>query len=50
MRTATQAFVSALLLIVYLRFVTPVGLVLRLVRDPLHRELDSTARTYWIRS
>ena len=36
-----------LLLIAYFLLVTPVGLVLRLVRDPLHRRWDAGAPSYW---
>lgn len=34
---------------VFFLTVTPTGLVMRLVgKDPLHRRLDPTAKTYWI--
>ena len=35
------------LFIIYWLLVTPVGLVLRLTRDPLHRRWDRSASTYW---
>jgi hypothetical protein len=42
-----RACVLALLAVVYLFVVVPVGMVTRLVRDPLHRALRPDARTYW---
>jgi hypothetical protein len=39
---------GALLTVVYLLVVTPIGLLLRLVgRDPLERRIDRGAATYW---
>ncbi len=32
---------------VYYLVLTPVALLVRLVRDPLHRRRDSRADTYW---
>ncbi|MEE1754120.1 hypothetical protein [Streptomyces sp. SP18CS02] len=39
-----------LLLIVYYVFVTPVGLLSRILNDPLARRWDRSADTYWISS
>ncbi|NLU67794.1 hypothetical protein [Streptomyces sp. HNM0574] len=41
---------TALLAVVYAVVVTPVGLVSRLVRDPLARKWDRNAGTYWVPS
>lgn len=38
---------SALLAVVYLLVITPIGLVARVVRDPLRRRLDPAAPSYW---
>ncbi|MDH6131758.1 hypothetical protein P3T37_001132 [Kitasatospora sp. MAA4] len=35
-------------LLLYYLFVVPVGLILRLVRDPLRRRPDPSAESYWI--
>jgi hypothetical protein len=32
---------------VYVLVVTPIGLVLRVIHDPLHRRRDRAAATYW---
>lgn len=32
---------------VYVLVVTPIGLLLRVIHDPLHRWRDRTAVTYW---
>ncbi|MFD3522745.1 hypothetical protein [Streptomyces sp. NPDC058653] len=40
---------SALLAAVYLLVITPVGLVARVVRDPLRRRPDRAATSYWNR-
>jgi hypothetical protein len=41
---------SLLLVLVYYGVLTPIGLVLRLVgRDPLHREFDRSAASYWVK-
>lgn len=37
-----------LLFLLYLLVFTPIGLVSRLVRDPLRRKWDSRAQTYWV--
>ena len=37
---------TALLALVYYLVITPVGLVSRLVHDPLHRSLNRRASTY----
>ncbi|MBT2383374.1 hypothetical protein [Streptomyces sp. ISL-11] len=37
-----------LLIAVYYLLVTPIGLLSRLVRDPLTRRWDRGARSYWI--
>ncbi|MCW2502789.1 MAG: hypothetical protein JWO79_1073 [Actinomycetia bacterium] len=37
------------LALVYYLLVTPIGLVSRLVRDPLRRRKDPRAASYWIR-
>lgn len=39
---------TALLALVYYLVVTPVGLVCRIVHDPLRRRLDPAASTYMI--
>lgn len=39
-----------LLLLAYLLLVTPVGLVRRVVKDPLTRRWSRRADTYWISS
>ncbi|WP_155070816.1 hypothetical protein [Streptomyces taklimakanensis] len=39
---------TVLLAIVYYLVVTPVGLLARVVRDPLARGWDRGARTYWV--
>lgn len=39
---------TVLLLLLYYLIVTPIGAVCRLVRDPLHREWNSGAASYWI--
>ena len=34
--------------LVFYGFVTPIGLMMRLFgRDPLHRQIDTSARSYW---
>ncbi|MFD3484643.1 MULTISPECIES: hypothetical protein [unclassified Streptomyces] len=38
---------SVLLAAVYLLVITPIGLVARVVRDPLRRRPDRGAPTYW---
>ncbi|MEU9117765.1 hypothetical protein AB0D04_40065 [Streptomyces sp. NPDC048483] len=38
---------TALLAFLYVFVVTPIGLLRRLVRDPLTRRWDPRARTYW---
>ncbi|MED7951468.1 hypothetical protein [Streptomyces sp. BE303] len=47
---ARRTGLQLLLLLVYLLVFTPVGLVARLVRDPLDRAVDRTAASYWITS
>jgi hypothetical protein len=37
-----------LLFLVYFLVVTPIGLVSRIIHDPLRRCLDRRARSYWI--
>ena len=37
------------LALVYYLVLTPIGLVSRLVRDPLRRRFDARAASYWIR-
>ncbi|MFF1443500.1 hypothetical protein [Streptomyces sp. NPDC058295] len=44
-----RACVFVLLAVSYLFVLVPVGLVTRLVRDPLDRALRPGARTYWNR-
>ncbi|MEV7194342.1 hypothetical protein AB0N81_21420 [Streptomyces sp. NPDC093510] len=44
-----RAGVTALLAVVYLLIVIPVGCALRLWRDPLDRAPRPRARTYWTR-
>ncbi|MGW3205730.1 hypothetical protein [Streptomyces sp. NPDC001135] len=39
---------KALLTITYFLLITPIGLLSRLVRDPLARKWDQKADTYWI--
>jgi hypothetical protein len=39
---------KALLFVFYIVVVTPAGLVLRLVRDPMRRRLDSRTPSYWV--
>jgi hypothetical protein len=39
---------TLLLLLAYYLVVTPVGLVGRLVRDPMSRRWDKGAQSYWI--
>ena len=41
---------TALLFLRYYLVVTPAGLIARLGRDPLSREWDAAASTYWIPS
>ncbi|HEY4025565.1 MAG TPA: hypothetical protein VGO86_03960 [Candidatus Dormibacteraeota bacterium] len=38
---------AVLLFVTYWLFVTPVGLLLRTVHDPMRRRWDPRARTYW---
>jgi hypothetical protein len=39
-----------LLGVVYFGWITPVGLLMRLFgRDPMHRRLDRSAASYWVR-
>lgn len=38
------------LLLVYILFITPAGLLGRLVRDPMARRWNRSAATYWIPS
>ncbi|WP_405165491.1 hypothetical protein OG203_10510 [Nocardia sp. NBC_01499] len=38
---------TLLLALAYFVLVVPLGLLLRLVRDPLRRRWDRQARTYW---
>lgn len=45
---APAVIVRAVLTLVYYLIVTPLGLVLRLLRDPLARRLDRRAGTYWV--
>ncbi|MGW2546314.1 hypothetical protein ACWC5I_36970 [Kitasatospora sp. NPDC001574] len=47
---ARRTGLQLLLLLVYLLVFTPVGLVARLVRDPLDRAVDRSAASYWITS
>lgn len=47
MGTLVRAAVSVLVLTVYVLVVAPVGLVVRLVRDPLRRRPDPGADSYW---
>lgn len=37
-----------LLLAVYVFVVTPIGLIAKLVHDPLHRRWNARATTYWV--
>lgn len=37
-----------LLLVMYYGIITPVGLLVRAFRDPLEREIDPGAPTYWV--
>ncbi|GGN52998.1 hypothetical protein GCM10012285_44560 [Streptomyces kronopolitis] len=46
-RNAMRTFV---LLLVYILFITPAGLLGRLVRDPMARRWNRSAATYWIPS
>jgi hypothetical protein len=39
---------TVLLFLLYYLIVTPIGRVCRLVRDPLHREWNPDAASYWI--
>jgi hypothetical protein len=39
---------NILLFLLYVLVVTPVGLVWRVVRDPLKRRVDRRAASYWI--
>jgi hypothetical protein len=39
---------KVLLFVFYIVLVTPVGLVLRVVRDPLRRRLDGRVPSYWV--
>jgi len=48
MRIVRRAAGTALLFAAYLLVISPVGLVIRLFRDPLHRRPDSRLDTYWI--
>jgi hypothetical protein len=41
---------NVLLFLRYFLVVTPAGLIARIGRDPLSREWDSAASTYWIPS
>jgi len=47
MDAVRRAAMSVLLLVFYLLVVTPVGLAVRLVRDPLRRRPDRRAASYW---
>lgn len=38
---------KALLFVFYVAVVTPIGLVLRAVRDPMQRKVHRPAGTYW---
>ncbi|MFD6156625.1 hypothetical protein ACFWF7_18815 [Nocardia sp. NPDC060256] len=38
---------TPLLAPIYFLLVTPLGLLLRLIRDPLHRRWDRQAFSYW---
>lgn len=48
MRTASSLMRTALLALAYYLVVTPVGLVSRILHDPLRRGLDRRASTYMI--
>ena len=39
---------AVLLGLLYYLIVTPIGVVCRWVRDPLHRDWDRDAASYWI--
>ncbi|RZS30529.1 hypothetical protein EV193_11649 [Herbihabitans rhizosphaerae] len=39
---------NVLLAIVYVVVIVPVGLIIRAVRDPLSRQLDRSAGSYWL--
>ena len=41
---------NVLLFLIYFLMVTPAGLIARIGRDPLSREWDRAAETYWIPS
>jgi hypothetical protein len=41
---------NVLLFLLYFLVVTPAGLIARIGRDPLSREWDRAAKTYWISS
>jgi hypothetical protein len=47
MKTISRAGVAVLVALVYLLLVMPVGLIVRLVRDPLRRRPDPVADSYW---
>jgi hypothetical protein len=47
MQAARRAAVYLLLAVAYAVVVLPVGLVARLVRDPLRRRPDASAASYW---
>ena len=46
-RAIAMLVVNAVLFIVFFVVVTPLGVVLHLVRDPLRRRLQYAARSYW---
>jgi hypothetical protein len=47
MKPLRRLSLSALLAVVYLLLVTPVGAVVRLFADPLERRPDPSATSYW---
>ncbi|TYB41835.1 hypothetical protein [Actinomadura chibensis] len=47
MAAITRAGVAVLAVLVYYLVVVPVGLAVRLVRDPLRRRPDPAADSYW---
>jgi hypothetical protein len=39
-----------LLFVLYFALVTPIGLLITAVHDPLHRKINPRAHSYWIQS
>lgn len=44
-----QAFLSVILVVVFYGIFTPIGMLVRLFRDPLDRTLPDDRESFWVR-